>query len=94
MKYLIKTVIACVFIFVVLGCGTVQSQTQKIDILAENPDYIGPFSGIVYDGKWAVCNPLRIVDLPLSLAADFVIMPYTIYRANEKCRLEKCDAPE
>ena len=89
MKYFL--IMAFITTFMV-GCGTIQSQSSEGGL--EGKEYIGPFSGVVYDGKWSVCNPLHLVDLPVSFAADFVIMPYTIYRANEKCRLEKCEAPQ
>ena len=93
-KNLLKIIIFASLTFHMVACGTIQSQAQENDLHVENSEYIGPFSGVVYDGKWFICNPLRIVDLPVSLAADVVIMPYTIYRANEKCRAEKCAAPE
>lgn len=72
-----------------LGCGTIQSQSYD----NESSEHIGPFSGVIYDGKWLLCNPLRLLDIPVSLAADTIIMPYTMYRANEKCRADKCLEP-
>ncbi|BBM88059.1 YceK/YidQ family lipoprotein [Candidatus Uabimicrobium amorphum] len=92
-KRLLNAIFWASLVLSITACGTIQSQAQQNDF-SENSEYIGPFSGVVYDGKWSVCNPLRLVDLPVSLAADVVIFPYTIYRANEKCRAEKCEAPE
>lgn len=92
-------IISIVIVFLCLsGCGTITSQSHKIDfenLQTINDVHIGPLSGVVYDAKWIkekpIYTPLLLIDMPISLVADIIILPYTIYRANEKCSFLKCN---
>ena len=69
----ISIILACPFI---AGCGTILAVTQNI-----------PFPNQIYGGSlhgpWAGGH--NVLDLPFSLIADTIVLPYTIPRTIYNC---------
>jgi uncharacterized protein YceK len=52
-----------------------------------------PYGGVLNDG-WFIPTPLlpiALLDLPLSLVADTLTLPYTIQKCEERCAVEKAE---
>ena len=49
----------------------------------------GGESGLAFSAVYPLFLPLFIIDMPLSFAADTVILPYTIYRQTKYGNIEK-----